>query len=86
MIAGNMPEDPLDFVDFDDVLQHGNPDDWTYLGPKPGSPTPAKSLNAQPGKMKHYDIFKDQFGDQIELHYFRHSDGTVGDVKIRPRT
>ena len=80
------PEEPLDYIDIDDVLQHGNPDDWTYLGPKPGSPVPAHSPNAQPGTMKHYDIYKDEFGDEIEVHYFRHPDGTVADVKVKPRS
>lgn len=80
------PDNPLDFIDYDDVLQHGNPDDWTYVGPKPGSPVPAHSPNATPGTMKHYDIYEDEFGNEIEVHYFRHPDGTVGDVKIKPRS
>jgi len=33
--------------------------------------------------MKHYDRYEDDFGDEIEVHYFRHPDGTVGDVKIK---
>ena len=33
--------------------------------------------------MKHYDIYKDEFGKKIELHYFRHPDGSVGDVKVK---
>jgi hypothetical protein len=70
----------------DDVLQHGNPDDWTYVGAKHGSPTPATSPNAPTGTMKHYDIYEDEFGDEIELHYFRHPDGTVGDVKVKARS
>lgn len=36
-------DDPLDFIDFVDVLQHGDPGRWTILGPKPGSPVPATS-------------------------------------------
>lgn len=80
------PDEPLDFIDMDDVLQHGDPNNWKYLGPKAGSPTPATSPNAQPGTMKHYDVFEDEFGDEIEVHYFRHPDGTVGDVKIKPRS
>jgi hypothetical protein len=80
------PEDPLDFIDLDDILQHGNPSDWTYLGPKAGSPTPATSPRAQPGTMKHYDVYQDADGEEIEVHYFRHPDGTVGDVKVKERT
>jgi hypothetical protein len=36
--------------------------------------------------MKHYDIYEDADGVEIELHYFRHPDGTVGDVKIKDRS
>jgi hypothetical protein len=85
-MSGASPDDPLDYIDMDDVLQHGSPSDWTSLGPKPGSPVPATSPNAPPGTMKHYDIYRDQFGDEFEVHDFRHPDGSVGDVKIRPRS
>ncbi len=76
-------DDPLDFIDFADVIQHGDPSNWRFKGPKFGSPTPATSPNAQPGAMKHYDIYQDEFGEEIEIHYFRHTDGSVGDVKIK---
>ncbi len=76
-------DNPLDFVDFPDIIAHGNPDSWKYRGPKPGSPIPANSPNAQPGTMKHYDLYDDEYGNAIELHYFRHPDGSVGDVKIK---
>ncbi len=79
-------EDPLDKIDFDDIMQHGDPGKWTYRGPKPASPVPATSPSASPGTMKHYDIYKDEFGDEIEVHYFRRTDGSVEDVKIKPRT
>lgn len=36
--------------------------------------------------MKHYDLYVDEFGDKIELHYFRYTDGTVDNVKVRPRS
>ena len=78
------PEDPLDYIDMDDVIQHGDPSRWTFVGPKVGSPVPATSPNAGSGTMKHYDIYRDEFGDEIEVHYFRHPDGSVGDVKIKP--
>ncbi len=77
-------DDPLDYVDFTDVLQHGDPSKWKFKGPKPGSPTPAASPSAQPGTVKHYDLYVDEFGEEIELHYFRHPDGSVGDVKVKP--
>ena len=76
-------EDPLDFVDFADIIQHGDPRKWQYKGLKPGSPTPATSPHAQTGTMKHYDLYEDEHGDLIELHYFRHIDGSVVDVKIK---
>jgi hypothetical protein len=76
-------DNPLDFIDFADVVQHGDPGKWKYLGPKAGSPTPATSPNASAGTMKHYDLYENEFGDTIELHYFRHPDGSVGDVKIK---
>lgn len=78
-----MFDDPLDFIDFADVLQHGDPSKWNRIGPKPGSPVPAHSSNAPPGTMKHYDFYEDEFGNAIEVHYFRHPDGSVGDVKLK---
>jgi hypothetical protein len=70
----------------DDVIQHGDPGKWTFLGPKPGSPVPATSPNAAPGTMKHYDVYRDGFGDEIEVHYFRRPDGSVEDVKVKSRS
>ena len=78
-----MQEDPLDYIDFADVIAHGDPGNWKYIGPQPGSPTPATSPNSPAGTMKHYDSYYDEFGDEIELHYFRYTDGTVDDVKIK---
>jgi hypothetical protein len=66
------------------VLQHGDPGNWKFKGEKAGSPISATSPLAQPGMMKHYDIYEDEFGEEIELHYFRHPDGSVGDVKVKP--
>jgi hypothetical protein len=80
------PDDPLDFIDFDDILQHGDPGRWRFVGPKPGSPVPAHSPAAGAGTMKHYDLYEDEFGDEIEVHYFRHPDGRVADVKVKPRS
>ncbi len=30
-------DNPLDFIDFDEVLQHGDPGTWKFLGAKTGS-------------------------------------------------
>jgi hypothetical protein len=76
-------DDPLEYIDFADVMQHGDPSKWIFRGPKAGSPTPATSFAAERGTMKHYDLYEDEFGDEIEVHYFRHADGSVGDVKIK---
>ncbi|MCY2994737.1 MAG: hypothetical protein NTY19_43780 [Planctomycetota bacterium] len=79
-------DDPLDYVDITDVAVHGDPGKWRFQGCKQGSPTPATSANAPLGTMKHYDLYADEFGDEIELHYFRYTDGSVDDVKVRPRS
>ncbi len=79
-------EDPLQYIDFDEILRHGDPGQWKTKGQKPGSGLPATSPNAPPGTLKVYEIFEDEFGEEIELHYFRHSDGTVSDVKVKPRS
>jgi hypothetical protein len=86
MGRGRPVEDPLDFIDFADVLQHGDPGRWTPRGEKPGSGAPAHSRDAPPGTLKIYEIYEDEFGEEIEVHYFRHPDGRVSDVKVMPRT
>jgi len=79
-------EDPLEYIDFDEVLQHGDPGRWTFKGNKPGSGVPAHSPHAPPGTLKTYEIYVDALGEEIELHYFRHPDGTVSNVKVKPRS
>ena len=76
-------DDPLDFVDFADILQHGDPGKWKFKGHKAGSPAPATSPLARPGTMKNYEIYEGRVRRLIELHYFRHTDGSVGDVKVK---
>jgi hypothetical protein len=75
-------EDPLDYVDFVDVVAHGDPSRWIYVGPKAGSPLEATSSYAHEGSMKHYDLYRDTHGQIIEVHYIRHVDGSVVDVKV----
>jgi hypothetical protein len=79
-------EDPLDFIDFADVLQHGDPAKWKAKGQKPGSGSLAHSPDAPPGTLKMYEIYEDEFGQEIEVHYFRHPDGRVSGVKVTPRS
>ncbi len=71
-MSSDPPANPLDEIDMDDVLQHGDPGKWTHLGPKKGSPATATSPNAVPGTTKYYNLYRDEFGDRIELHYFRY--------------
>jgi hypothetical protein len=75
-------EDVFEYVDFLDVIAHGDPAKWKYLGSKQGSPIAAKSQHAHEGSMKHYELYEDIHGDRIELHFIRHSDGSVVDVKV----
>ena len=76
-------DDPLDFIDPEDLFEHGDPGLWKFKGVKSGSGVPAHSANAPPGTLKIYEIYEDEFGDQIEVHYFRHLDGTISDVKVK---
>ena len=79
-------DDPLDFIDFDEILQHGDPGRWRRKGEKAGSGVVANSPHAPPGTLKIYEIYDDEFGDEIEVHYFRHPDGAVSDVKVKQRS
>ena len=80
------PDDPLEFVGLDDIFRYGSPDTWSYLGNKPGSPVDAHSPKAPPGTKKHYDLYRTEGGKEFELHYFRHPDGTVGNVEAKERS
>lgn len=79
-------DNPLDYIDFADVLQHGDPDNWKFKGEKSGSGVMAHTPLAPPGTLKIYEVYEDEFGDEIEVHYFRHVDGTVRGVKVTPRS
>lgn len=79
-------DNPLDEIDFADVLKHGDPGKWKSKGEKPGSGAPATSRDAPPGTLKIYEIYEDEFGKEIEIHYFRHPDGSVSGVKVTPLT
>ncbi len=75
-------QDPLEEVPFAEVLKHGDPNNWTFIGKKKGSSLPAKSTRAVPLTLKVYEIYEDEYGEIIELHYFRHSGGTVTNVTV----
>ena len=79
-------DNPLEEVEFADVLQHGDPGKWRFTGTKPGSGVPATSPDAPRGTVKVYELYLDESGREIELHYFRHPDGRVSGVKVTPRS
>jgi hypothetical protein len=79
-------DDPLEEIDFDDIVKHGDPGRWKFKGDKPGSGLPATSPDAPPGTLKIYEIYENEFNVEIEVHYFRHPDGTVSGVKVEPRS
>jgi hypothetical protein len=62
------------------------PVDGQSLAPSREVPFRQPRPIAASGILKYYEIYIDEFGVEIEVHYFRHPDGTVGDVKIRPRS
>jgi hypothetical protein len=45
-------DDPRDFVDFADLLQHGDPSNWKFQGNKAGSGVPAHSPDAPSGTLE----------------------------------
>ncbi|MGH9676211.1 MAG: hypothetical protein ACRD36_03840, partial [Candidatus Acidiferrum sp.] len=65
-------DDPLDQIDLADVIKHGDPGNWVSQGAKPASGDLAYSPDAPPGTTKQYDLFVDEFGEEIEVHYIRH--------------
>ncbi len=77
-------DDPLEFVHIVDVTQHGDPGKWARLGHKDGSPAIAKSKRAPPGSWKVMEEWEDECGSRFELHFFRHADGSVSNVKTVP--
>lgn len=72
-------DDPLEYLPFSDVLKHGDPSYWKFQGRKTA---PAKTPSAPPQTLKVYEYYEDSFGDAVEVHYFRHSDGSVSNVKV----
>lgn len=64
------------------IFDHGDPDTWKYLGEKRGSGVPADSPVAPPGTLKIFEVWEDEFGALLEVHYFRHLDGSVSNVLL----
>jgi hypothetical protein len=73
-------EDPLDFIPFSDVLKHGDPNNWKFRGRQS---VLATDDDAPPHTLKVYESYEDEYGDLIDVHYFRHSDGSVSNVKVK---
>jgi len=70
----------------DEFNEHGDPSNWNFEGEKPGSGLPATSPNAPPGTLKIYERWTDEFGTLLEVHYFKHLDGSLSNVKLSPAT
>lgn len=75
-------DDHLDNVDFGDILQHGNPESWKFKKEKQGSGSSAHSPLAPAGTLKKYLVYEDEFGREIEVHYFLHADGSTSNVTV----
>ncbi len=65
---------------------HGSPDTWKFVKEKDGSGGPATGEHYFPGQTKHYDILKDEEGQEFEMHYVKDTDGTIKDVDFPPRS
>jgi hypothetical protein len=52
----------------------------------PEADCPPLPPDAPPGTLKIYEIYENEFNVEIEVHYFRHPDGTVSGVKVEPRS
>lgn len=79
-VAENMNPERLQEAQF----KHGNLETWKYKGEKPTSGRQA--TDKDPGTIKVYEIWKNAAGKEFELHYFKHLDGTLEDLKEKPRT
>ncbi|MEZ6128304.1 MAG: Calx-beta domain-containing protein [Planctomycetaceae bacterium] len=76
------PDDIAAEMEPDDFEIHGDPDVWRYLGEKPGSGHLAETPAAPPGTRKIYEVWEDEFGFYLEIHYFRHLDGSISNVRL----
>jgi RHS repeat-associated protein len=68
-------------LNFDQIQTHGDPGNWTYLGQKC---VPATGRGFPPGTQKIYEVFLDEFGKQVEWHYWIMPDGTIYGGKFVP--
>jgi RHS repeat-associated protein len=55
-------------------LNHGDPNKWKFLGRKP---VPATGRGFDKGTKKVYDVYLDENGCQVEMHYWQKLDGTI---------
>jgi len=64
------------------AAQHGDPNKWKYKGDKRDSGDPG----ARKGDMKIYEIWWDEFGKLLEVHYHRDPGGYVlqNTIKVKP--
>jgi hypothetical protein len=73
-------------MDYDDYMEHGDPDKWKYNGEKQGSGAPTHNPIYPEGSSKRMEIWTDEFGHEVEVHYVEGPDGTIYDVKTSPRS
>lgn len=58
---------------------HGDPSRWKFKQEKPGSGAPGNT----PGDVKYYEIWINEFGRRIEVHYFRDAARMVKEWTIK---
>ena len=78
------PDQLGEAMDLDDIKKFGDPSKWKPKGPKKGSGAPAHSPAAPPGTKKQYEVFEDEFGNEIEVHYFEDLTGGTSNITIVP--
>jgi hypothetical protein len=64
-----------------DILNHGDPSTWDYLGKRE---VPATGPGFEPGTTKVYHGWIDENGFQVEYHYHVGPDGTIFEEKFKP--
>jgi hypothetical protein len=80
------PDQLAEHLTIDEITQHGDPAKWTFLGEKGGSRVPATSGGASPGTVKVYEVWRNAYGKEVEVHYFETPEGQAQDVKLAPRS
>jgi RHS repeat-associated protein len=80
---GITPDEIADAMDFNDYVRHGDPSKWKPLGEKPGSGKAATSEVSPDGTVKRMEVFEDEFGNSVSVHYHEHIDGSRSGKKLK---